>query len=204
MMGATVAVDWGDFLVRLFVDLVAISLLAAFLYLRRHARRDLFLVYTAFNVGLFIVLAVITSRHISAGLGFGLFAILSIIRLRSEPFDNTELAYFFGALVIALVNGFERQQYAFIVVLNLLVVATLFFIDHPAFHTTIRRRRINVDRVETDSDALRTDLARRLGLEIVELSIDEIDYVRETTRVSVRYVADPRTTASPEPISEGE
>jgi hypothetical protein len=50
-----------------------------------------------FNVGLFLALVVITARDVSAGVGFGLVAVLSIVRLRSEPFTNGELAYFFVA-----------------------------------------------------------------------------------------------------------
>ena len=41
------------------------------------------------------------------GVGFGLFAVLSIVRLRSEPFSNRELAYFFVALVLALVCAID-------------------------------------------------------------------------------------------------
>lgn len=192
-MIAAAGVDYPDLLLHLFVDLVSVAVLAGWLYLRRHGRRDLVVATVAFNVGLLVVVSVISTRHIGVGLGFGLFAILSIVRLRSEPFDNVELGYFFLALVLGLVNGLRRIDLPLLVALDLLVVLTLYFVDHPAFHTTIRRRRIVLDDVETDADALRVRLAQAMGIEIVELAIVEIDYVRETTRVSVRYVADART-----------
>jgi hypothetical protein len=189
-------VNFPDFLLRLFIDLAAISLFAGLLFLRRHGRRDLLVIFVVFNVGVFAALAVITAHRIGTGIGFGLFAILSIIRLRSEPFDNIELAYFFGSLILAVVNGFEQKNTAFIVFLNALVLMTVFLIDHQSFHATIRRRRITLDTVATDVEAVRRDLSERFGVEIVELAITDVDYVRETTRVVVRYVADPRTPAA--------
>ena len=177
-----------EFGVRLFIDLVAITLLAHFLYLRRHGRRDLFTVFVAFNIGLFAVLSVISSRHINVGLGFGLFAVLSIIRLRSSPFNNLELGYFFSTLVLGLVNGLAQTPLMLTIALDLLILATIWVIDHPSLHTSLGRRRVVLDTIETDPFAIRARLADAFGLEITEVSINDVDYVRETTRVTIRFV----------------
>jgi hypothetical protein len=180
--------DWADFFVRLGMDLTAILLVALVFYLRRHRRRDLFLVFMSFNLGVFGVLAVITERKISAAVGFGLFALLSIIRLRSQPFANTELAYFFAALVLGVVNGIGHRDNLLSAVIDVMVVVAVFALDHPRVQTPIGRRRVRLDEVWTGPDELRAELERRFGVEIVELRISEIDYVRETTSVSIRYV----------------
>src|SRR4051812_48616611 len=116
--------DYAQLLLRLFVDgcaLGALSLLVA----RRRPRRGLFMVYATFNLGLFVVLTVISARHVGPAIGFGLFAMLSIVRLRSEPIGNAELAYFFCALVLALVNGLPVDDEPLIIGLNVLVLLTL-------------------------------------------------------------------------------
>src|SRR3712207_4232612 len=97
----------GDVLPRLGIDLAAVAALTYVLYLRRHGRRDLFVIYTLFNVGLFLAVVAMTATSVGAGFGFGLFAVLSIVRLRSAPFSNIEMAYFFIALVLALVCGLD-------------------------------------------------------------------------------------------------
>ncbi len=73
---------------------------------------DLVVVYALFNLGLFLALVVISQGQVSMGVGFGLFAVLSIVRLRSEPFSNRELAYFFVAIVLALVCAIDLGSLA--------------------------------------------------------------------------------------------
>jgi hypothetical protein len=144
--------------------------------------------FATFNLGVFVVLSAISAQHIGAAVGFGLFALLSIIRLRSEPFDFLELGYFFSALVLSVANGLDLTDTGFTVMLNVIILVSVYFLDNPVFHTGLRRRRITLDRIETDAEALRNQLAVEQGLEIVDLSISEIDYVRESTEVSLRFV----------------
>jgi hypothetical protein len=66
--------DYADLLLRLFVDLCALGLISI-LVARRRPRRGLFMVYATFNLGLFVVLTVISGRHVGPAIGFGLFAI---------------------------------------------------------------------------------------------------------------------------------
>lgn len=188
MLAAAVSVDYPQTFSRLFVDLIALVLLVAVFFLPRHARRDLAVLYVTFNIALFAVISVISVRHVSVGLGFGLFAVLSIVRLRSEPFDNVELAYFFMSLVLGLVNGLARIPLPYTVVLDVVIVVTMLLVDHPSLHATTVRRRVTLDEIYTDAEALRATLEERLGVQITELRINENDFVRETTEVTVRHV----------------
>ena len=75
--------DYGNLLIAFAINLLAISALAYGLYFRRHQRRDLTLGFVGVNIGLFAVSAFTTTTTISIGFGIGLFALLSVIRLRS-------------------------------------------------------------------------------------------------------------------------
>lgn len=187
--------DWADLLARLFADLVSVGLLSL-MVARRRPRRGLFMVYASFNLGLFVVLSVITHQHISAAVGFGLFAMLSIVRLRSEPFSNSDLAYFFCALVLALANGLTLDDQALAVALDGVLLLGLYLVDHPSLYRRTARQRVTLDEVVTGDDALRATVERRLGVEVVDITVDETDYVREVTRLSVRYL---QPAGRPEP-----
>jgi uncharacterized protein DUF4956 len=185
---------YAEVLLRLGIDVVAIAALAYGLYYRRHGRSDLVVIYSMFNVGLFLALIVISSGNVSVGVGFGLFAVLSIVRLRSEPFTNGELAYFFLALVIGLVNGIDLGSAGLAILLSALALAAAAVIDHPRLLRQTRQLQVTLETIPADDDALRRHLEERLNARVTECHVLEIDYVRETTHVAVRCSETPLTT----------
>jgi hypothetical protein len=114
---------------RLAVDLVALAALLALLTRRRRGGQDVVVACSAFNVGLFAVAQVISSADLGVGAGFGLFAVLSIIRLRSELFNNTQLAYVFSVLALALATGIPGVPVGTGALLAALVVLTFAVTD---------------------------------------------------------------------------
>jgi Domain of unknown function (DUF4956) len=197
-MTIAAAPTYGDLLLRLAIDVLAIGALAYGLYYRRHGRRDLVVIYSMFNVGLFLALIVISSGNVSVGVGFGLFAVLSIVRLRSEPFTNGELAYFFVALVIGLVNGIDIGSTGLAVLLSALALAAAAVIDHPQLLRQTRQLQLMLETIPSDPDALRRHVEERLNARVHECHVLEIDYVRETTRVAVRCATTPLSQPTPD------
>jgi hypothetical protein len=173
----------------LIVDLVAIAIIAFGVYYRRNRRADLALAYVALNVSLFCVAVMIVSEtKIGVAFGFGLFAILSIIRLRSEPIAPEEGAYYFVALVLGLINGmqFHNAQLARVLTVGLVVVMVL--LDNALVMPRARRQVVTLDMVYPNEAQMRVDLEARLGGKVKRLFVKETDYVRDTTVVDVRYV----------------
>jgi uncharacterized membrane protein YhiD involved in acid resistance len=178
------------------IDLVAILFLAYVVYFRRHRRRDLMMAFVCFNVALFAVVTALTSvpasgNNASAGLalGLGLLGALSIIRLRSQQLSFAEVAYFFSSLALALVNGIGLAKPAHSAVMSAVVVATMFVMDHLEPHRKLERMGMELDEVYSDDIALRAEIERRIGTEVVAVSIEHIDYVRETMLLGVTYRA---------------
>ena len=179
-------IDLGDLGLRLAIDVAAVSALVFGLFHPRHRRMDLVVVYALFNVGVFLALSVIVAGELSMGVGFGLFAVLSIVRLRSEPFSNRELAYFFVALVIGLVCALDIGHPAYAGVLAGVALLAAWAIDHPRVSRPTRRLDVMLERTFGDDEALREHLRERLRAPVLDFTVHEIDYVRETTRVEVR------------------
>ena len=179
-------IDLGDLALRLAIDAAAVGALVYGLFHPRHRRMDLVVVYALFNIGVFLALSVIAGGEVSMGVGFGLFAVLSIVRLRSEPFSNRELAYFFVALVIALVCAIDLGSPAYAGLLATVALLAAWAIDHPRISGPSRRLEVTLERVFSDDDALREHLRERLRAPVLEVTVCEIDYVRETMRLEVR------------------
>jgi hypothetical protein len=171
-------------------DVLCLLIAIAVLYRRRHAAPEMTLVFTALNLGLFAAVTVIGSNDFPAGVGFGLFGLLSLVRLRSTAFTLKDVAYTFVALVLALVNGLPATDPVTIAVIDVLLLLGLWITDETRSRPATRVMRVTLDRACVDPTTVRTLLVDQLPGRIVSLAIDEVDHVRDITRVSVRHEVD--------------
>jgi hypothetical protein len=191
---------YADYAINLADDVVAIFLLAYGLYFRRHRRADLLLAYVALNIGIFVAMSLLATVRVDLALGFGLFAILSIIRLRSSAVTQQEVAYYFVALVLGLVNGMGLEDRWLALGINVVLLLTMLVADNARLRNRTRRTDITLDVVHADDTALVADLERRLGGRVLHHEVNVVDYVRGTMVVDVRYCAG---GPAADPVAEG-
>ena len=177
-------------------DLVALAILVGALYIPRHGRRDLVAAYIGVNVGvLAVTLLLSTSDNVGAGLGLGLFGVLSIIRLRSSSLAQGEVAYFFAALALGLLGGI-KSHLIIVAILMALILASLWVGDHPALMRRNRNQVVTLDRAISDENELITELEDLLGAHVRSVDLKSLDLVNDTTIVEVHYRLHPRSRAA--------
>ena len=177
-------------------DLVALAILVGALYIPRHGRRDLVAAYIGVNVGvLAVTLLLSTSDNVGAGLGLGLFGVLSIIRLRSSSLAQGEVAYFFAALALGLLGGIKTHL-IIVAILMALILASLWVGDHPALMRRNRNQVVTLDRAISDENELITELEDLLGAHVRSVDLKSLDLVNDTTIVEVHYRLLPRSRAA--------
>lgn len=185
------------------VDVLALLALVGLLYRRRVTVPEMTLVFTALNIGLFVAISVIGAGDFKTGVGFGLFGLLSLVRLRSAAFTLRDIAYTFAALVLALVTGLPGRDIPAVIALDALVLVALWLVDgSDRLQRPTRSVRLTLEHVVTDSAQLRAELVARLGVEPVSVTLDEVDWVRETTVVRARVPVDDGSWVSPEDADE--
>ena len=167
-------------------NIAAILILTLGLYFPRHRRRDLVVASLGVNLGVMAVSTVLLSTAVGAGLGLGLFGVLSIIRLRSDELEQHEVAYYFSALALGLLSGLGSEP-VISMVLMAVVVGAMFIADHPLLLRGYRRELIVVDRAIADRSALVAHLERRLGGRVYHVTVQKLDFVNDTTTADVRY-----------------
>jgi hypothetical protein len=168
-------------------DILAISILAYGVYYRRYFRRDLVLAYMALNVGVLAVTMLLTDSSAGAGLGLGLFGILSIIRLRSNSITQEEVAYYFVSLALGLVAGLHPDPLWLTPALCALLVAVMYVADHPKFAQRTFRQTVTLDVAHPNVETLESALSELLGAKVLHVVVQELDLVRDLTVVDVRF-----------------
>lgn len=173
-------------------DLVAIALMVFALYFPRHRRRDLIVAFLSVNVGVMGVTYAMATADLSLGFGLGIFAVLSIIRLRSTELDHAEIAYYFTAIALGLLGGFPSMSAYVSVTLMAVLLGVIAVGDSPALFRGSRQQTVVLDRAVADEAAARDLLGAVLDARIDRVTLRKVDLVNETTVCDVRFT---RTTA---------
>ena len=178
-------------LARLAIDLAAMLLLVFGLYYRRYRDKELVTAAALFNVFIFSVLTVLSKVEFSLAAGFGLFAILAMFTLRSEPIGKTEITYFFGSVAIAVICSVQGTTLPFVACMVGVVLLGAWAIDHPQVLQSVDSIRITLDKIEmhalSDPEAMRADLSRRLGVDVMSYEITALDYINDMARLHVFF-----------------
>ncbi|BAN02468.1 DUF4956 domain-containing protein [Ilumatobacter coccineus] len=168
-------------------DAVAILLLVFGLYFPRYRRKDMVAALLGINVGVLAVATVLAKAEVTAGLGLGLFGVLSIIRLRSQELDQEEIVYYFSALALGLIGGISVQPAWVSPVLMGALVLALFIGDHPRLFSSLRSQVVTLDRAYTSEAELVGRLEELLDCRVHRMKVRRVNLVNDTTVVDVRY-----------------
>lgn len=185
------------------MDLVAILVLVFGLYVPRHNRRDLVVAFLGVNVGVMAVSAALLDSAVTAGLGLGLFGVLSIIRLRSDELAQHEVAYYFSALALGLLGGVSVGPLWLGALLMVAILVAMWVGDNPRLLSRNRRQLMVLDQAFDREPAMITHLEERLGATVQSVTVQRVDHVNDATWVDVRFQLPKAGDAVPAPPAAG-
>lgn len=180
-----------ELIARFAIDTVAITLLIFGMYYRRYRDKVLATTASMFNIFAFSVLTILSSVEFSIAAGFGLFAILALFSLRSEQIEKIEIAYFFGAIALAVICSVQGTGLGFVMVIVVFVLIGAWILDHPKILQASSSTKITLDQIDqyalSDPDKMRGDLSKRLGVDVMNFQIIELNYVNDLARLNIFY-----------------
>ena len=183
----------------ILMNVACLYLYAYVIIFYRYGNKELFVTCSLFNMFVLLVVMTIVRTDFSIAIGFGLFALLALIQIRSVPFTKTEVAYFFGAIALAVINGTGVTDYVFVIMANGLVVLSAWCIsswsiDHSAniFDMQFSRKfSVVFDRIDSDAtdnpETMRAKLRGLFNVDVMSYSVDQIDYVKDTMNITITY-----------------
>jgi hypothetical protein len=177
--------------IRFALNLVGMTLLTFGMYYRRYRDKELVTAAALFNIFVFAVLTVLSSVNFSVAAGFGLFAILALFTLRSEPLSKTEMTYFFGSVAIAVISSVQGTTLPFAAMIVLFVLVGAYVVDHPKMLQSVSGAKVTLDKIHltllSDPEIMRAELSERLGVTVLSYQVLQLDYITEMARLNVFY-----------------
>jgi len=179
-----------NFFINLGIDLVTVFLLIFGVYYPSHKKIDKIFTFILFNVVIFLLTFVLNKVKISMGAAFGLFAVFSMLRYRTEGIDMKDMTYLFIFIALGLLSGIQMQYYELGIISAVIFVITLLF-DSRIF---IKRECVqlimyeNIELIKLENrDKLIADLKERTGLNIHRVVINEMNFLRDSADINVYY-----------------
>jgi Domain of unknown function (DUF4956) len=182
-------VQYGHILARFALNILAMSVHVFGLYYRRYHNKEIVTAAALFNLFVFSVLTILSSVNFSVTAGFGLFAILALFTLRSEPLEKTEITYFFGSVAIAVICSVQGVSLFFSAMIATLLLLGVYVIDHPRILKSVSTAKINLDQIDkeilSNPAAMRVRLSELLDVEVLSYEVLFLDYINEMARINV-------------------
>ena len=180
-----------SFFVRLIIDVFTVLILVRLIYFPIYHKKEFFFTFFLFNIVIFIVTYLLNKVDLSLGAAFGLFAVFSLLRYRTENISAKDMTYLFVVIAIGLISAVNKGTFLETLLINaiILVVAYTLDADFLIKNENIQRIRYeNIDLIKPENHSLLLeDLKKRTGLNIHRISIDQINFLRDTATVTVHY-----------------
>jgi hypothetical protein len=174
-------------------NLVIALLIVRFVYYPVTQDKNYVFTFLAFNTIIYFVLGLFTSVDLSVGVGFGLFAIFSVLRYRTDEMPIREMTYLFIIIALPVMNSIlmSNGQLMKLLMTNGMIVALLYVLEKEwGFHFEVSKK-ITYEKIDlitpANRDYLLADLRQRTGLLVKRAEVGRLDFLRDTAEIRIYY-----------------
>lgn len=185
--------DIVNFLLNFGFNLLVALVVVRFIYYPSTHNKAYVFTYLAFNTLIYFVLGFMTSFEIGIGVGFGLFAIFSILRYRTETIPIREMTYLFVISALPIMNsaGLFADIWLQLAAANVAVIILLYILEKEWGFTYEASRQVVYEKIELITPERRAeliaDLEERTGLKIKRVSIGKMDFLRDVANLNIYF-----------------
>jgi len=177
---------------------ILINFLTAFLivrfiyYTQKQSKKNIFM-FLALNSVLFLIFNFLGNIELSFGVGFGLFAIFSVLRFRTDAIPSREMSYLFVLLALPMINFalLDNEKYSALAISYAFIFALLMILEKGwgfRYHETKSVLYEKIELIKPENrDSLIRDLQERTGLVISDVEISKINFMQDTAEIKISY-----------------
>lgn len=179
------------FFIRLAINMVSVFILIRFIYFPVYKSRENFFTLFIFNLIIFLITFILNKSDMSMGAAFGLFAVFSMLRYRTEGISPKDMTYLFLVIAMGLITALSKGNWMEISFINLIIIIFTFALESTFFMKKEVSKNIqyeNIEMIRPEHRAeLIADLETRMGMKINRISIGKIDFLKDTAVIRVFY-----------------
>jgi hypothetical protein len=172
------------------IDLLTVFIIVVLIHFRNYHRKDTLFTYFLFNIAIFLLTFLLNEIKISMGAAFGLFAVFSMLRYRTEGISTKDMTYLFIVIAIGLMSAIKLEYYELGIINGILIVAT-FVLDGNIIMKREYSKKLRYEKIEMikpqNHEALMEDLRERTGINVHRFVIKRVDFLRDIANIVIYY-----------------
>ena len=184
--------------IRLLIDLVSTFILMQFIYFRFYKNKDLLFTYFVFNIVIFTISFLLNRVEISMGAAFGLFAVFSMLRYKTEEISIKDMTYLFLTIAIGIVSAVTRlkgvedvYEYLFLISIISSMILVALMLESNWFMKQELFKVIFYEKIElihpSRYEEFLADLRNRTGIDIHRAEVQKIDFLRDSAQIKIYF-----------------
>ncbi len=197
--GQLFGIPWFDgpslwqLLFRFAINLVICWVIIGLFYYRKSHRKDYYFTFMLFSITIFFMIFLMDNVKVQIGFALGLFAIFGMIRYRTESIPIREMTYLFVTIGLSVINGLAMTaSYAELFFTNIIVVLAVWFFEFiQGRKQRVEAKIILYEKIELikvgREEELKADLVERTGLDIINVEVGHINFLKDTAYIKVYY-----------------
>lgn len=187
-----ISIELIEFSTRFSIFLVATLIVLKAIYSRR-VRGENVNAFLLFSSGVFLVTFWLHNVDMSMGFAFGLFAVFSMLRYRTETLSVRDMTFLFIVITLALLSSVGSLSLLGLVAANGLICIIAFLSEIKSAPISDRKeQQVIYDVIQNikpeNREILLSDLTDRTGLDIVDVDVLDIDLMRDVATLKIYYL----------------
>lgn len=179
------------------------TLIIAFVYKKNNQNSEFAFTLFSFNLIIFALCTILNNIELSIGSGFGLFAVFTMMRYRSEQLQIKDMTYLLIMVGLGFVNSTFQGSIGPIEILflNVSIFVSLYMLEKMMFNHELIKQKIKYNRLDLlkvgNKPLLLQDLENKIGAKVIDVKIESVNYLDGSANIFVRYNPDETDFSQP-------
>jgi len=142
---------------------------------------------------IFFVTSLLAGVKMKTGFAFGLFAIFSILRYRTESINVKEMTFLFISIIVAVINSLVTRKVPLFNILfaNMAITSVVFLLERQLLKSYTNSVILLYEKIDLihkgNKEELLEDIRNRTGLDVERYEIRKINFLQDTAEMTLFY-----------------
>jgi hypothetical protein len=180
-------------MIRFVINLIVLFFLIKVIYYRYCRKEMFFFAFFLMGIMIFFIGSVLNAVFLEIGMAVGLFAIFTILRLRTTNVSVKDMAYMFTVIGVSVINSLKLVGFPLlgILIINAIIIVSAyvlekFLVKNSSESYSIAYRNLELLRSNKKQRLLK-DISELTGKEVIKVKIRRVDYRSEIALLDIFY-----------------